>query len=195
MGLFDSPEDKNLGEVFPPGTPFRLAQAWIQGVTESPMGGMRTLAKIVVSPVEDPENEREFGVWGSLAEQIRQIETGELPLIVTLDNSLGMWCFAPHGQRGTTVAEDPIEGEAIEVPLTAVPEAHLDLHGGESDNPTPVPPAAAPAGSGIDLASADKPIPLPPAAVPRERPIDEAQAFTPNGDPNKGSNGDQPINQ
>lgn len=192
MALFGDNESKNLAEIFPPGTPFRLTQAWIQGVAESPMGGVRTLGKVVVSEVENPEVELEFGVWGSLAEQIRRIEAGELPVIVTLDNSAGFWQFAPHGQRGMgTVETIDHEGEVVEedVPLTAIPEAHLDLDGGESDNPTPVPPMAAPAGTLIDDSHAMKAPPLPTAAPAKPRPIDEAQTFDPRGE-----GGDTPIN-
>lgn len=188
MGLFDKPETRNLAEVFPPGTPFRLDEAWIQGVAQSPMGGVRTLARVVVSPVEQVDNQREFGVWGSLADQVRKIEPGELPLIVTLDNSTGLWLFTPPATlRGEgTIASINDDGEVVEqvVPRYAVPDAHLDLDGGESDAPTPVPPAAAPAGSTIDESSAMKPPEIPPAAPLRERPIDEAQVFNPTGDPN-----------
>lgn len=197
MALFGSSESKNLAEVFPPGTPFRLVQAWIQGVTESPMGGVRTLGRVVVSPVEQAENELEFGVWGSLAEQIRRIEAGELPVIVTLDNATGYWQFAPHGQRGNgTVEHIDHEGVVVEedVPLTAIPEAHLDLDGGESDNPTPVPPMAAPAGTPIDDSHAMKAPPLPTAMPAKPRPIDDAQVFDPRGEPG-GAGDDTPINQ
>lgn len=197
MALFDQNESKNLAEIFPPGVPFRLVQAWIQGVSEAPMGGVRTLGKVVVSEVENAEVELEFGVWGSLAEQIRRIEAGELPVIVTLDNSAGFWQFAPHGQRGQgTVEHIDHEGAVIEedVPLTAIPEAHLDLDNGESDAPTPVPPLAAPAGTPIDDSHAMKAPPLPPAAVPKARPIDDAQVFDPRGEPGQPA-GDTPINR
>lgn len=197
MALFQDNESKNLAEIFPPGVPFRLTQAWIQGVTESPMGGVRSLGKVVVSAVEQPEVELEFGVWGSLAEQIRRIEAGELPQIVTLDNGAGYWQFAPHGQRGQgTVEVIDHEGAVIEedVPLTAIPEAHLDLDGGESDNPTPVPPLATPVGTPLDEGHAMKAPPIPPPATPKARPIDDAQVFDPRGEPG-GAPDDTPINQ
>lgn len=191
MALFDKPEKRNLAEVFPPGVPFRLVYAWIQGLVQSPMGDKRTLAKVVVSPVEDPDNQMEFGVWGSLAEQVRNIEAGELPTIVTLDNSTGLWRFAPHAtMRGEgTIDQIDENGDTVTdtVPLYAIPEAHLDLDGGESDNPTPIPPAAAPAGSGIDESHAMKPPEIPPAVPAKPRPIDENQVFDP-----RGMDGDRP---
>lgn len=197
MALFGENQSRNLAEVFPPGTPFRLAQAWIQGVAPSPMGGNRTLGKVVVSPVEQPEDELEFGVWGSLAEQIRRIEAGELPVIVTLDNRTGNWQFAPHGQRGEgTIETIDHEGVVTEetVPLTAIPEAHLDLDGGESDNPTPVPPMAAPMGTGIDESQVVKGPAIPPPTIAKARPIDEAQVFNPNGTAPPAPD-DTPINE
>lgn len=183
MSLFDKPEKRNLAEVFPPGTPFRLVEAWIEGQVETgSMGHKRTLAKVVVSPVEDPANESEYGVWGSLAQQIRKLEAGELPLIVTLANSSGEWLFAPHGPVGAHEITN-VEGDVEEeVPRLAVPEAHLDLEAGESDAPNLVPPAAAPVGTPIDDSHSMKPPELPPAAKPRGTDLDEDQAFTPQAD-------------
>lgn len=198
MGIFDKPTSRTLAEIFPPGTPFRLINAWISGQVRSPAtGAVRTLAKIEVSPVTDPDNIGEFGVWGSLCDQIRKIEPGELPLIVTLDNSTGLWLFTPHGEPQTVPVEADVSESALPVaePVTnsesneekprtinAVPEAHLDLDGGDSDNPTPVPPAGIPVGTGIDEGSAEPPPQLPPAARPVGTGIDESQVFDPTGD-------------
>lgn len=175
MSLFDQPESKNLAEVFPPGTPFRLVNAFISGQVRSPgTGAVRTLAKVVVSPVEAPQSEAEYGVWGSLCDQVRQIEPGELPAIVTLDNSTGLWLFAPHGPS-------PVIAEGVEQPMSAVPEAHLDLENAESDSPTPVPPPAQPMGTEIDESHSETPAQLPPPATPRGTEIDESQVFQPGG--------------
>jgi hypothetical protein len=182
MALFDKAENRNLAEVFPPGVPFRLADAWIEGQAKAATGAIRTLAKVVVSAVEAPDAESEFGVWGSLAEQVRHIEPGELPAIVTLDVSSGLWRFTPHGPA-PQVTEDPESGEPTEQPMSAVPEAHLDLEGAETDSPTPVPPAARPVGTPIDDSHSEPAPALPPQAAPRGTEIDEAQTFQPGGEP------------
>jgi hypothetical protein len=182
MGLFDKAEQRNLAEVFPPGVPFRLANAWIEGQAKSGTGAIRTLAKVVVSAVQAPDAESEYGVWGSLAEQVRHIEPGELPAIVTLDVSTGLWRFAPHGPA-PQVSEDPETGAPVERPMSAVPEAHLDLERGESDSPTPVPPAAQPVGTEIDDSHSEPAPALPAEVAPRGTDIDEAQTFQPGGQP------------
>lgn len=180
MSLFDKPDTRNLAEVFPPGTPFRLVSAWIEGQARTSTGAVRTLAKVLVSAVEHPDHEIEYGVWGSLCEQVRNIEPGELPAIVTLNNDTGLWLFAPHGKAPEQVQQP--DGETVEQPRTAVPEAHLDLEGGETDAPTPVPPAASPVGTEIDDSHAQAPPELPPAAAPRGTELDESQTFEPGPD-------------
>jgi hypothetical protein len=178
MSLFDTPEKRNLAQVFPPGTPFRLVEGWIEGQVQTPgTGAVRTLAKVVVSPVTEPANEAEFGVWGSLCEQVRKIEPGELPAIVTLDNSTGVWLFAAHAKPPETV--DNGNGETVEQPRTAVPEAHLDLSSPDADPPAPVPPAARPVGTDLDESQTSSAPALPPPAPPRGTEIDESQTFDP----------------
>jgi hypothetical protein len=174
MSLFDQPEQRNLADVFPPGTPFRLVEAFIAGQAKTSTGSVRTLGKVVVSAVESPEVEGEYGVWGSLCEQIRKIEPGELPLIVTLDNTTGLWVFVPHGSTPVQEGEPEPEQEVV-----AVPEAHLDLDAGESDNPTPVPPPATPVGTHIDDSHTEAPPELPNEAPPRGTGLDESQVFQP----------------
>lgn len=183
MGLFGSAPKRSLAEIFPAGTPFWLVNGWIEGQVQSPAtGAVRTLAKVEVSPVEDEENIGVFGVWGSLAEQIARIEPGELPLIVTLDNSTGLWRFLPHGEpQAPPPVGEPAENPEKPRSLNAVPEAHLDLEGGEADGPTPIPPAAAPVGTQIDPEAAEPPPPLPPAARPVGTPLDDDQTFLPGG--------------
>lgn len=170
---------KNLAEVFPPGTPFRMLSAEQRGMVNSPQTGERRAATINVSAVESPDVVLSFGVWGSLADQLTELEAGELPAIVTLTDESGMWQFAPHGPQGTTTIEQP-DGEAEEVPLRVSPEAHMDFSqvtepphvaGGVERPASPTPPVD-PAGGHSPPVSVD-----PPSVRPT--PIDDSQTFQP----------------
>ena len=50
------------------------------------------------------------------------------------------------------------------------------------DEPTKVPPPAAPAGTGLDEAQSDPVTKLPPPAAPVGTEIDESQVFDPRGE-------------
>lgn len=179
MGMFSKPERKTLAEAFPPGVPFRLVRAWMVGITRTETGD-RMLAKIEAEPVEGGPA-LEFGVWGSLCDQVRRIEPGELPAIVTLDNTTGLWLFSPHGPLPQVVA-DPETGQKAEQAMHATPEAHLDLEGGVTEPPAALPPQAAPRGTDIDDSHSEAPAALPPAAAPKGTDLDESQVFDPRGD-------------
>jgi hypothetical protein len=178
MALFGSQpgeEVKNLAEVFPPGTPFRLLAAEQKGLAGEP-GAQKRLATIIVSPVEAADNEMEFGVWGSLAEQLTQLEAGELPAIVTLSSDSGVWQFAPHGPQGTTTVEH--EGGSEEVPQRVNVEAHMvddaptdRALGAVQERPAPPPPDV-PEGGHKPPVSTE-----PPSVKPT--PIDDSQTFQP----------------
>jgi hypothetical protein len=92
--------------------------------------GPQLMAVVWATPVTEPEAAPlQFGVWGSLAEQLGQVEDGELPAIVTLSAISGQWRFEPHGPPP---AVDPETG--VETPQRVEPLAHLDLEGGIADS-------------------------------------------------------------
>lgn len=181
MALFGSQaqtEQKNLAEVFPPGTPFRMLNAEQKGMA-GPPGAERRLATITVNPVEDADLAQlmEFGVWGSLADQLTQLEAGELPAIVTLSAETGTWQFAPHGPSGTREIEHA-DGSTEEVPQRVNVEAHMS-EDAPTDSPLgavaerPAPPApAVPEGGHRQPVSTE-----PPSVKPT--PIDDSQIFQP----------------
>lgn len=177
MGML-TPEPQrsaNLAEVFPPGVPFRLTAAADKGIAPS-QTGERRLFTVTVSPVENAEQLMEFGVWGSLAEQLTQLEAGELPAIVTLREVNSVWVFAPHGPEPVTV-ETP-DGPK-EVPQTVAVEAHMvpdaptdSALGAVAERPAPPAPPVPEGGHAQPVA--------PPIAKPAGTELDEAQTFQPN---------------
>jgi hypothetical protein len=177
MGLLDGPQQANLAEVFPPGTPFRLEAV---SPPELDPASERRLAKVSASPVTDPGAGQWFGVWGSLADQAGEAEPGELPMIVTLSNETGVWRFAPHGPPPILV-EDPETGKAVEQPMRVAPEAHMlpdapsepPAHGAPViDTPPQSSPPPVPDGGHRQPVSTD-----PPTVTPT--PIDDSQTFQP----------------
>jgi hypothetical protein len=203
MSIFDTPSSRpaSLNQAYPPGTPFRLWEAWIVGQTPSPTTGtVRTLAKVVAGPVHSDVQEAEYGVWGSLADQIRQLEPGELPAIVTLDNSDGLWHFRPHGppeglqavpeahldpdpapadEGASEPPQAPRKAPPMPSPPSAPPAAPLDL--GTAEPAPPLPETVAPTGTPIDDQQAEPPPQLPPGAGPKGTDLDESQVFNPGG--------------
>lgn len=182
MALFgskksDAGEPKNLADVFPPGTPFRLLAAKQKGLAGEP-GAQKRLAAILVSAVTEPDAGLNFGVWGSLADQLTELEAGELPAIVTLTDASGVWQFAPHGPVGTVTIEH--EGGTEEVPRRVdvqphmVPDAEVDsaLPSVASEREAPAPPEV-PEGGHKPPVSTE-----PPSVKPT--PIDDSQTFQPN---------------
>jgi hypothetical protein len=180
MGLFNrsagqATDQRTLSEVFPPGTPFRLLGGEMKGTGQGTLGP-QLMAAIWVTPVTEPEAPPlQFGVWGSLAEQLGQVEDGELPAIVTLSNQSGVWRFEPHGPAPIV---DPETGESH--PQRVDPLAHLDLDSGATDSPlgavsekaAPPAPPVGDAGGVINPVSQKAPTVKPTA-------IDDSQTFQP----------------
>jgi hypothetical protein len=92
MGLTDPPVTKNLTDVYPEGTPFTLEKAWIEGVVQTQYGD-RTMAKVLCTPIGGG-TPQEFAVWGSLCEQVQQIEEGEVPGPYKVVKDGKRWLFA-----------------------------------------------------------------------------------------------------
>lgn len=178
MGMLssDQPQSRNLAEVFPPGTPFRLVAAQDGGMVPSQLGERRVF-KIAVSAVEDAQAVVEFGVWGTLADQLTTLEAGELPAIVTLTEDSGVWQFAPHGPAPIN-AEQP-DGTVVEVPQRVAVEAHM-VPDAPAEPPPPVPDRAPPAVPPVPDGGHRAPVPVEPPSV-KPTPIDEGQTFQPGG--------------
>lgn len=177
MGMLgaDQEQSRNLAEVFPPGTPFRLVAAFNRGLVNTGLGE-RLLFTIHVSEVEVPEQVYEYGVWGTLAEQLTQLEAGELPAIVNLIETDGVWQFAPHGPPPIN-AKQP-DGTVVEVPQRVAVEAHM-VPDAPADSPLGAvqerqPPTPPPVPEGGHR----PPVPVEPPSV-KPTPIDEAQTFQP----------------
>lgn len=180
MSLFGTKQgeaSKNLADVFPPGTPFRMVGAELQGLTGEP-GAQKLLATIRVSPVEHHEHLMDFGVWGSLADQITQLEAGELPAIVTLTDQSGVWAFAPHGPQGTVEIAQP-DGSVDEVPRRVDVQAHM-VPDAATDSTLPSFTTERPAPPEPEVPEGGHKTPVsvePPSVKPTE--IDDSQTFDP----------------
>lgn len=178
MGLFGAAQGnggdkKNLAEVFPPGTPFRMVE--LIGLV---MSGERLLGKIRVSPVEEPGHLLDFGVWGSLSHQLTQLEAGELPAIVTLSDASGEWQFSPHGPE-PIVVENPETGVEEEVPQRVNVEAHM-VPDAATDSPMGFVSDTIRGGAPPEIPEGGHRPPVsqePPKVHPT--PIDESQVFQP----------------
>lgn len=178
FGAKEKNEARNLADVFPPGTPFRMLEAEQKGMAGEP-GAQKRLAVITVSAVEDAATEMQFGVWGSLADQLTQLEAGELPAIVTLSDAAGVWMFVPHGPQGTTTVAQP-DGTVEEVPQRVNVEAHM-VPDAATDSPLPslASEKAAPVPPEVPEGGHKPPVSVEPPSV-RPTAIDESQTFQPN---------------
>jgi hypothetical protein len=177
FGAKQNTQARNLADHFPPGTPFRLLEAAQKGLTGEP-GAEKRLATITVSAVEAAQLEMQFGVWGSLADQLTQLEAGELPAIVTLTDAAGVWQFAPHGPVGTVEIAQP-DGSSEEVPRRVNVEPHM-VPDAPTDSPLPslASEKAAPSAPDVPDGGHRPPVSTDPPSV-RPTPIDDAQTFQP----------------
>lgn len=164
---------KNLAEVFPPGTPFRLVR--LESLSKTPQGQLA--AVIVTSPVDAHEREEQFGVWGSLSLQLTQLEAGELPAIVTLSDDAGAWQFVPHGPQGTTQIVQP-GGVVEDVPQRVNVEAHMVADAVSEPPLGPVSDRPAPPAPEVPEGGHRQPVPTEPPSV-KPTAIDESQTFQP----------------
>ncbi len=85
MPLTDAPKQINLQDIYPPGTPFTITNAWVEGVVPTQYGN-RTMAKVMAEPIgaAPGQSVTEYAVWGSLCEQVQGADAGEFPLTVTI---------------------------------------------------------------------------------------------------------------
>lgn len=83
MSIFDPPNDKGLSEDYPPGTPLMLYSGDYEGTRETQFGPSAS-ATVRVGPADRTGEPVRYKVWGTLAEQVAQIEPGDLPRLVTI---------------------------------------------------------------------------------------------------------------
>lgn len=93
MSLYDKPKQTNLQDDYPEGKQFILRTAWVQGVVTTQYGD-RTLAKVIVGPVDNPTHCKEYGVFGSLAEQVESMEPSDIPTVGQVTKDGNRWLFS-----------------------------------------------------------------------------------------------------
>jgi hypothetical protein len=132
MGLTDTPQQVNITDIYPEGTPFNVTRAWVEGVVKTQYGD-RTMGKVVAEPIGGgPGSAQEFSVWGSLCEQVQSVDESELPMTVSIVKDGKRFLF----QAAETVELAPGEPTAPEQALGVAPGA------GEGQSPTVGGPAA-----------------------------------------------------
>lgn len=118
MGITDVPKQVNLTDVYPEGTPFLCTSAWVEGVVKTQYGD-RTMAKILAEDYKPGEESggqgREFAVWGSLCEQVQQLDDGELPMVLAVVKDGKRWLFTPYEQSADEAMPVNSDGEKQEV--------------------------------------------------------------------------------
>jgi hypothetical protein len=111
MGLTDAPQQVNLLDIYPEGTPFVVTAAWVEGVVPTQYGD-RTMGKIIAHPVDAPAgSSQEFAVWGSLCEQVQSVSPDELPLTVTVKKEGKRYLFQPAEGSSEPAPAEPTADE------------------------------------------------------------------------------------
>lgn len=85
MSIFDPPNDEKLRDEFPDGTPFMLYAGDYEGTRDTTFGPQSS-ASVTAGPAgKSGAGERKvYKVWGTLAEQVAQMEAGDLPQLVRI---------------------------------------------------------------------------------------------------------------
>lgn len=92
MSLFDPPNDKKLSDDFPAGKPFMLYSGTYEGIRDTQFGPQSS-ASVSAGPADRSGQPLTYKVWGTLAEQVAQIEAGDLPQLVKVakDGNRNIW--------------------------------------------------------------------------------------------------------
>jgi len=100
VSLFDPPNDKKLAEVFPVGTAFMLYEAEYEGMPDTTFGP-RAQATVLAGPADRSGTPERYKVWGTLAEQVQGMETGDLPALVKIgkQGNRNIWVAEVAGQQ------------------------------------------------------------------------------------------------
>lgn len=83
MGMFDKPNEDKLSDDFPEGTPFMLYEAEYEGMKNTSFGESHQ-ATVTAGPADRSGETKDYRVFGRLAEQIKKMESSDLPAIVKI---------------------------------------------------------------------------------------------------------------
>lgn len=143
MPLTDAPKQINLQDIYPPGTPFVVTNAWVEGVVKTQYGD-RTMAKVMAEPIGAAAGQSaEYAVWGSLCEQVQSVDPAEMPLTVTIAKEGKRFLFREVDQAALqaqqAAAEAPATPSADESALGVTPQAQDQGQLAPPPPPTPAP--------------------------------------------------------
>lgn len=110
MSIFDPPNDKKLSDDYPPGTTFILYAGTYEGVRDTSFGPQSS-ATVKVGPVDQSSEPLSYKVWGTLADQVAQIETGDLPQTVKIGKQGNRNVWIPTNRQG----EPPADSQGVPV--------------------------------------------------------------------------------
>lgn len=83
LSIFDQPNEDKLSDDYPEGTPFMLYSAEYEGVKNTSFGPGHQ-ATVLVGPEDRSGENKEYRVFGRLAEQVKKLDAGELPARVKI---------------------------------------------------------------------------------------------------------------
>lgn len=78
MSMFDQPNEDRLSDDYPEGESFILYSAEYEGVKKTSFGDSHQ-ATVLIGPTDRKGENKEYRVFGRLAEQVKKLESGELP--------------------------------------------------------------------------------------------------------------------
>ena len=142
MGLTDAPKQVNITDIYPEGTPFVIEKAWVEGVVPTSYGD-RTMAKALVRPLGGG-TPQEFALWGSLCEQVSQIEEGDVPGVYKIVKDGKRWLFASAQHEAEALAKAQAAGGESEPGEGGGAAGQLQAQAEGERVPGAAPPEAAP---------------------------------------------------
>lgn len=81
MSLFDPPNEEKLSDAFPEGTAFMLYSAEYEGIRGTSFGDSHQ-ATVSAGPADRTGEPKDYRVFGRLAEQVKQLDSDDLPSLV-----------------------------------------------------------------------------------------------------------------
>lgn len=114
MTLYDPPKQEKLSDVFPLNTLFWLLGARYEGIQPTSFGDSEQ-ANLVVSPVGETSAAKQFRVWGTLAEQVREMEEGDIPAEVEVTKEGRRHVFRLSKKLG--VESQPVTSDGEDIPF------------------------------------------------------------------------------
>jgi hypothetical protein len=102
MGIFDPPNDKRLSDDYPYGTVLKLYAGNYEGMRDTQFGPQAS-ASVDVGPANNVGELLTYKVWGTLAEQVAQLEQGELPQLVKVAKQGNRNVWVPCTEDGENI--------------------------------------------------------------------------------------------